>query len=257
MDSAFELIVENGRIHATNDYSYKGIRGQCDYNQVHNPKVVTIIGFENVPQNDENSLKKDAAHQPVSALIKELAIDHGVLVVGYGTEDGKDYLIVRDSWGTSWGENGYMRLEPNVASTTSGKCGIAMQPSYPTKVSNPVRDDFFSCPGAMTCRCVSELGKSCYGWGCCPAESATCCDDRSSCCPKKFPVCDTKTRTCLLSKESPVRIEALKPTPAKPNWNLIIASRKVYRSLIEGEMSAGHCRTTKDQMAKSSHLCCI
>lgn len=61
--------------------------------------------------------------------------------VGYGTKDGKDYWLVRNSWGPNWGKNWYIRLERNVASTNTGKCGIAMQPSYdsyPTKTGvNP------------------------------------------------------------------------------------------------------------------------
>lgn len=61
------------------------------------------------------------------------ALDHGVVVVGYGTEDGKDYWLVRNSWGTSWGEEGYFRLERNVIGRNTGKCGIAMEASYPTK----------------------------------------------------------------------------------------------------------------------------
>lgn len=61
------------------------------------------------------------------------ALDHGVVVVGYGREDGQDYWLVRNSWGTSWGENGYFKMERNVAYASTGKCGIAMQPSYPTK----------------------------------------------------------------------------------------------------------------------------
>lgn len=61
------------------------------------------------------------------------ALDHGVAVVGYGTENGADYWIVRNSWGSSWGENGYIKMERNLVKSFAGKCGIAMQPSYPVK----------------------------------------------------------------------------------------------------------------------------
>ncbi|WOH04757.1 hypothetical protein DCAR_0624169 [Daucus carota subsp. sativus] len=245
MDYGFEFIVKNGGIDTEDDYPYKGVDGQCDQNRK-NAKVVTINGFEDVPQNDEKSLKKAVAHQPVSVAIEAggrafqlyesgifnglcgTDLDHGVVAVGYGTEDGKDYWIVRNSWGPNWGEN--------------GKCGIAMQPSYPTKTGvnppkpgpsppSPVKpqsvcDDYYTCPASTTCCCVYEYGKYCFGWGCCPLEAATCCDDHSSCCPQEYPVCDINAQTCRLSKNSPIGIKALKRSPARPNWTLANAARK-------------------------------
>ena len=56
-------------------------------------------------------------------------LDHATLVVGYGTENGTEYWIMKNSWGTSWGEEGYMRLE---IVDGDGICGIQMSPIYPT-----------------------------------------------------------------------------------------------------------------------------
>lgn len=125
-------------------------------------------------------------------------LNHGVVAVRYGTKHGIDYWIVRNSWGPSWGENGYITVERNLASTNTGKCGISMQPSYPIKQLWLVCDDYFSCPELTTCCCVSKFGSNCSCWGCCPFESAICCDDHFSCCPQEFPVCDINAKTCLL-----------------------------------------------------------
>jgi len=61
-------------------------------------------------------------------------LDHGVLVVGYGTDSRYgDFWKVKNSWGSSWGENGYIRLCRNCnKNRSSGQCGILEQPVYPT-----------------------------------------------------------------------------------------------------------------------------
>ncbi|KAL9231728.1 hypothetical protein vseg_006917 [Gypsophila vaccaria] len=257
MDYAFQFIIKNGGIDTDKDYPYKAKNGVCDQYR-EDTKVVTIDGFEDVPENDEKALQKAVAHQPVSVAIEAggrafqlyksgvftgscgTQLDHGVVAVGYGTtEDGMDYWIVRNSWGADWGENGYIRLERNIASKT-GKCGIAVEASYPIKTSqNPPNpgpsppspppppevtcDSYSSCPSATTCCCVYEHGSTCYAWGCCPLESASCCDDHSSCCPHDYPVCNSARGTCSASKNSPFSVKALRRTLAKRHSKVVSA----------------------------------
>ncbi|GMN53959.1 hypothetical protein TIFTF001_023104 [Ficus carica] len=131
------------------DYPYKGDKGTC------NPKKeafheAKIKGYENVPANNESALLKAVANQPVSVLVDAggpafqfyssgvftgdygTLINHGVTVVGYGTAaDGTKYWIVKNCWGTRWGEEGYIRMQRDVGAK-EGHCGIALDASYPT-----------------------------------------------------------------------------------------------------------------------------
>jgi C1A family cysteine protease len=148
MDNAFEWIEKNG-IALESDYPYtsgSGVTGTCDTAKEGKP-AVTISSFRDVPKGDEDALKSAVAQGPVSIAIEAdksafqlykggvldsskcgTKLDHGVLVVGYGTDDvsGKEYWKVKNSWGATWGEDGYVRL-------VQGKnmCGVASQASYP------------------------------------------------------------------------------------------------------------------------------
>lgn len=122
-----------------------------------NARVVTIDSYEDVPENDEEALKKAVAGQPVSVAIEAggrdfqlysggvftgrcgTDLDHGVLAVGYGSEKGLDYWIVKNSWGEYWGESGYLRMQRNLKDDNGyGLCGINIEPSYAVKTSpNP------------------------------------------------------------------------------------------------------------------------
>ena len=57
-------------------------------------------------------------------------LDHGVLIVGYDEEDGQKYWIVKNSWGTTWGENGYVKILRSDSNNDVGICGIAMDASF-------------------------------------------------------------------------------------------------------------------------------
>ncbi|KAI3714116.1 hypothetical protein L1987_72706 [Smallanthus sonchifolius] len=132
-----------------NNYPYKGVDGTCNSNEASN-HAATITGHEDVPANSESALLKAVASQPVSVAIDASGsdfqfyssgvftgdcgteLDHGVTAVGYGTsDDGTKYWLVKNSWGTSWGQVGYILMQRDVEAK-EGLCGIAMQASYPT-----------------------------------------------------------------------------------------------------------------------------
>jgi C1A family cysteine protease len=144
MSDAMSYIKDKG-ICLEKDYSYTASDGKCKKCK----SQTKIDSFVSVPENNENALLQAVTLQPVSVAIEAdtsifqfyssgvmdsescgTQLDHGVLVVGYGTKDGKDYWKVKNSWGTSWGDNGYILIGRN-SSAKEGICGIAMEPIYP------------------------------------------------------------------------------------------------------------------------------
>jgi len=61
------------------------------------------------------------------------SLDHGVLAVGYGTDGSQQYWKVKNSWGDSWGESGYIRFlrDGGTIDSGHGQCGLLSQPSQP------------------------------------------------------------------------------------------------------------------------------
>ncbi|XP_054817242.1 senescence-specific cysteine protease SAG39-like [Prosopis cineraria] len=148
MDDAFKFIMQNHGLNSEANYPYKGVDGTCNANGEAN-HAATIKGYEDVPANNEQAIQKAVANQPVSVAIDASGsdfqfyssgiftgscgteLDHGVTAVGYGVTDDTEYWLVKNSWGTEWGEEGYIRMQRNV-NAKEGLCGIAMQASYPT-----------------------------------------------------------------------------------------------------------------------------
>jgi len=145
MDGAFQYAIDNGMC-SEEEYSYKATGGTCQKCNT----VVTMSSCIDVTPQNEVDLEKAVSMQPVSVAIEAdtktfqlytsgvitsdacgTNLDHGVLVVGYGTESNTPYWLVKNSWGTSWGEDGYVKIGKSSSTRTQGICGIAMQPSYP------------------------------------------------------------------------------------------------------------------------------
>ncbi|KAL2510281.1 KDEL-tailed cysteine endopeptidase CEP1 [Forsythia ovata] len=152
MENAFDFIKKHGGLTTESIYPYRARDGNCDSDKMNSPAVM-IDGHENVPENNESALMKAVANQPVSVAIDagssdmqfysegvftgdcSTELNHGVAVIGYGTTlDGTKYWIVKNSWGTEWGEQGFIRMQRNI-DAEEGLCGIAMDASYPIKSS--------------------------------------------------------------------------------------------------------------------------
>lgn len=152
MDGAFQYAIDNGMC-SNDEYSYNAEKDTCETCKT----VATFNGCVDVTPNNQLHLKEAVAMNPVSVAIEAdtrvfqlytdgvitsdacgTSLDHGVLIVGYGNVGktssyyGTDYWLVKNSWGETWGENGYVKIERSDSENDAGICGIAMQPSYPT-----------------------------------------------------------------------------------------------------------------------------
>jgi cathepsin L len=147
MDQAFQYIKVNDGIDTEESYPYEARDDRCRYKSRYEGAVDK--GFVDVPKGNESALKTAVgSNGPVSVAIdashssfqfykrgvyyepecSPQQLDHGVLVVGYGTSDeGDDFWIVKNSWSEKWGESGYIRMSRN----RDNNCGIASSASYP------------------------------------------------------------------------------------------------------------------------------
>lgn len=149
MDNAFTWIQKHGGLCTEQDYPYTSgttkTSGEC------NPSCdmvdgSQITGFVDVPQNSDDAMMQALSKQPVSIAIQAdqrdfqlyksgiftgdcgTNLDHGVLAVGYG----EDYYLVKNSWSSSWGDGGYIKLgKGSEYNHGAGQCGMLMQGSYP------------------------------------------------------------------------------------------------------------------------------
>lgn len=150
MDFGFDYVAKNGGLCTESAYPYKGVQGQCRSSTCKH--VSPIRGHKDVQPGSEKALMAALAEGPVSIAIEAdqaafqfyrggimhgscgRAIDHGVLLVGYGHDEEleMDYWLVKNSWGPDWGEKGFIRLVRNPSLNDGfGQCGILSTPSFP------------------------------------------------------------------------------------------------------------------------------
>ena len=143
---AFEYVIKNNGIDTEASYPYVARDENCRFKAAN--VGATCKSYQMVKADDESALTDAIANVgPISVAIdashasfqmyergvyyepdcSTTELDHAVLAVGYGTEGGTDMYIVKNSWGTSWGLQGYIYMSRN----RNNNCGIASKASYP------------------------------------------------------------------------------------------------------------------------------
>lgn len=144
MHTSFDYVAKNGGINTAASYPYEAKDGNCRFNRQH--IGATCSRYVRIPSGDEQKLLHAVATRgPVSVAFytlssffsyKDGVYDepncvsyslHAVLIVGFGTENGKDYWLVKNSWSPYWGNKGYIKMSRNK----SNQCGIATWASFP------------------------------------------------------------------------------------------------------------------------------
>ncbi|EFN59831.1 hypothetical protein CHLNCDRAFT_18068 [Chlorella variabilis] len=154
--NVFEWIIKNGGIDTDADWPYEAKVTACQRRRMKKNRPVTINGHVDVPKHNETALMQSVSHTPTVAAVCcgdyldqwhlyksgvmgdsvqcTKPLDHSVLVAGYDTdaETGEAYWLIKNSWGSSWGEGGYMRLK-RFQTHRNGQAGLATFPGYPYK----------------------------------------------------------------------------------------------------------------------------
>jgi len=148
MDYAFDFVKDNGGLCSENDYPYNAYaHWRCkedgcskeDAISSYRDVTATTAALESACNNGPVAIAIEAdqsSFQQYSGGVLTAScgvnLDHGVLLVGYGTDGGDDYWKVKNSWGADWGESGYIRLCRNCnANGGQGQCGLLLSASYP------------------------------------------------------------------------------------------------------------------------------
>jgi cathepsin L len=147
MTQAMTYIISNGGIDTEDSYPYTAQDGTCNYNAANSGS--TLNTFTNVNQGSESDLQMKVSQGPTSVAIdasqssfqfytsgvysdpncSTSQLDHGVLAIGWGTDSGTAFWLVKNSWGTDWGNQGYIEMARN----DGNMCGIATMATLPQK----------------------------------------------------------------------------------------------------------------------------
>ena len=149
-DSALKYMIKNGQCTEASYPYTSGVSKKAGDCQKCTSADVKFSSCYDVKPNDQVSLKVAVSKQPVVIAIEAdtkyfqsyssgiltdgikcgTTLDHAVEIVGYGTENGIDYWKVRNSWSSTWGEQGYVRIQKSSSTDDIGVCGISAEPSY-------------------------------------------------------------------------------------------------------------------------------
>ncbi|XP_039610675.1 procathepsin L-like [Polypterus senegalus] len=147
MGNAYKYVLYNGGIESALTYPYIAKDNQpCHYNSSRSAASITDYKF--LPKGNEQALADALATiGPITVAVdaslpsfqfyksgiyndprcSSTKLNHAVLLIGYGSEAGQDFWVIKNSWNTSWGENGYMKMARN----NTNFCGIAAYTLFP------------------------------------------------------------------------------------------------------------------------------
>ena len=148
MTSVFEYAMSNP-LCLDEDYPYTSGNGKTSSCDTSCEGVVSVSSCYEIEENNQMDLKMALHEQPVSVAIDASTpyfqmysggiidsskcgtdLDHAVFLIGYGTENGVDYWLLRNSWSDSWGDNGTFKILRSDSENDAGICGIAMMASF-------------------------------------------------------------------------------------------------------------------------------